>query len=291
MNGNYCVKVYSDGTKVRETWENDFIPDFAENCDVKITSKCDGACPWCYEGCTQSGKHGDIMSYKFLDTLHPYTEIAINGNDLSHPDLVPFMLKMKEKQVILNMTVNQTHFEKHYARIKEFVDQKLIYGLGVSLKDPTEEFVGMISQIPNAVVHVINGVVSVHDLAWLSGCNLKILILGYKNMRRGEIFYEENAEVVQMFQDELKKYLFSEIIKHDWFKVVSFDNLAIEQLEVKEQLPRRRWDEFYMGDDGKFTFYIDLVDGTFSRSSLAAKRYPIMDNIDDMFHAIQNEEA
>ena len=159
-NGNYSVKILSDGTKIRETNDDEFIPDFAENCDVKITDKCDGGCPFCYEGCTPNGRHGDILNYKFLDTLHPYTELAINGNDLTHPDLVPFMYKMKEKKVILNMTVNQIHFERNFETIKTLINEGLIYGLGVSLRDPTDEFIDMITQIPNAVIHVINGVVT-----------------------------------------------------------------------------------------------------------------------------------
>jgi len=105
-NGNYNVRLLADGTKIRETNEDEFIPAFAENCDCKITDKCDGGCPFCYEGCTPNGKHGDILNYKFLDTLHPYTELAINGNDMSHPDLIPLLEKLKEKKVVANMTVS-----------------------------------------------------------------------------------------------------------------------------------------------------------------------------------------
>ena len=123
-NGNYSVKILSDGTKIRETNDDEFIPSFAENCDIKITDKCDGGCPFCYEGCTTNGRHGDILNYKFLDTLHPYTELAINGNDLSHPDLVPFMYKMREKKIILNMTVNQIHFERHFDTIKKWIEEE-----------------------------------------------------------------------------------------------------------------------------------------------------------------------
>lgn len=288
-NGNYTVKILNDGTKIRETDDNEFIPSFAENCDMKITDKCDGGCPFCYEGCTPNGRHGDILNYKFLDTLHPYTELAINGNDLSHPDLIPFMYKMKEKKIILNMTVNQIHFERHFDAIKDWIDEGLIYGLGVSLKEPTDKFISMITQFPNAVIHVINGVVSVHDLIRLADQNLKILILGYKNLRRGESYYEENDEIVNALQEDLNKYLFPEIINNGWFKVVSFDNLAIKQLYVQEHLPEEQWEEFYMGDDGKYTFYIDMVDGTFGKNSLATERYPIMDSIDDMFQKILNE--
>lgn len=288
-NGNYSVKILSDGTKIRETNDDEFIPSFAENCDVKITDKCDGGCPFCYEGCTPNGRHGDILNYKFLDTLHPYTELAINGNDLSHPDLVPFMHKMKEKKIILNMTVNQIHFERHFDIIKEWINDGLIYGLGVSLKEPTDELIEKITQFPNAVIHVINGVVSVHDLARLAGHNLKVLILGYKHLRRGQSYYEQNDEIVKALQEDLDKYLFPEIINNGWFKVVSFDNLAIKQLHVQEHLPEEQWEEFYMGSDSEFTFYIDMVDGTFGKNSLAPEneRYPIMDSIDEMFEKIR----
>ena len=285
-NGNYSVKILSDGTKIRETNDDEFIPSFAENCDVKITDKCDGGCPFCYEGCTPNGRHGDILNYKFLDTLHPYTELAINGNDLSHPDLLVFLQKMRDKKIIVNMTVNQIHFEKHYTLIKMLIEQKAIYGLGISLKEPTNKFVNMVKSIPNAVIHVINGVLSEDDYKVLRDNNLKILILGYKHLRRGVDYYDSNEIEVCKNQDWLYDNL---AVMLNRFKVVSFDNLAIEQLDVKRLLNVEQWNEFYMGDDGKYTFYIDMVDGTFGKNSLATKRYPIMDSIDEMFQKILNE--
>ena len=287
QNGNYTVTILSDGTKIRENDLDNLTPAFAENCDVKITDRCNGGCEYCYEGCTPSGKHGDILNPKFLDTLHPYTELAINGNDLSHPDLIPFMHKMQEKKVILNMTVNQMHFERHFDTIKQWIDEKLIYGLGVSLREPTEEFVNKVKQIPNAVIHTINGVLTPDDYEVLKDNGLKILILGYKQLRRGNDYYAINHIKVQQLQSWTYKNL-KEMLNH--FDVVSFDNLAIEQLDVKRLLGKEQWDEFYMGDDGKYTFYIDMVEGTFAKSSLSMERWPIMDNIDDMFNKVRNKE-
>ena len=291
-NGNYLVTFDTrNGTKIRENNLDNLTPAFAENCDVKITDRCDGACDFCYEGCTPNGKHGDILNPKFLDTLHPYTELAINGNDLSHPDLIPFMHKMKDKNIILNMTVNQIHFEKNFNKIKEWIDNKLIYGLGISLRNPTNEFINMVKQIPNAVIHVINGIVSMADLNMLAGNGLKILILGYKNLRRGESYYEHNSETVKGLQNDLDTYLFPEIIAHNWFDVVSFDNLAISQLHVKDHMSKEKWDSFFMGNDSEYTFYIDMVEGTFAKNSLSMDRYPIMDNIDDMFNFIRKKKV
>lgn len=286
-NGNYFVRLLSDGTKIRETKDDEFIPSFAENCDCKITDKCDGGCPFCYEGCTPNGKHGDILNYKFLDTLHPYTELAINGNDMSHPDLIPFLERLKEKKVIANITVNQMHFEMHQSIIRDLIDRDLIYGLGISLKKPTEEFISLVKQYTNAVIHVINGILSESDVEMLSDNNLKVLILGYKQLRRGEDWYDKDYENIVTRQKWLKENL-EDILNH--FEVVSFDNLAITQLDVKRLMSEEDWEEFYMGDDGNYTFYLDLVEGNFGKNSLATERYPIMDSIDEMFQKILNNE-
>ena len=47
-----------------------------------------------------------------------------------------------------------------------------------------------------------------------------------------------------------------------------------------------------MGDDGNFTFYIDLVEGKFSKNScILEKRYKIGDkSVDEMFNIIKNEK-
>ena len=56
------------------------------------------------------------------------------------------------------------------------------------------------------------------------------------------------------------------ILNENWFDVVSFDNLAIKQLCVKDILSTKEWNEFYMGDDGAATMYADLVEKKFANS-------------------------
>lgn len=48
-NGNFFTTILSDGTKIRETEDDEFIPDYAENMDIKITNYCDMGCPFCHE--------------------------------------------------------------------------------------------------------------------------------------------------------------------------------------------------------------------------------------------------
>ena len=51
------------------------------------------------------------------------------------------------------------------------------------------------------------------------------------------------------------------------------------------------WDEFYAGDDGTNTYYIDMVERKFARSSTSPfdKRYDLLDDVDEMFEVIRNE--
>lgn len=297
-NGNYNVTILSDGTKIRQTEEDEFIPMFPENADVKITDKCSQGCPFCYEGCTKEGNHSALMNgtefaQHWMNTLQPYTELAINGNDLDHPQLDAFLLKMQEMKIIVNVTVNQNQFMKHLDYIKYLTNKKMIYGLGVSLSNSKDEnFFNEIKNFPNAVIHTIAGILTSEDIVILMKNHVKVLILGYKNLGRG-INYKNN--IYNHVEDYIKQLQFWLPKMINQCKVVSFDNLAIEQLGVKELLfkdKQKEWDEFYMGDDGNFTLYIDAVSQKFAKNSCmpADERFPIEGrSMTEMFNFIRNK--
>ena len=291
-NGNVITTIYSDGTKERFTYDDEFHPAFAENMDIKICNRCDRGCRHCHEGSTPDGKLGDIMNEKFINTLHPYQECALGGgNILEHPDLIPFLYKLKDKRVVPNITLNQKHFEENIELVDDLISKKLIYGLGISLENPTTEFIEKVKRFPNAVIHVINGIVDPLQISCMLDQDLKLLILGYKNLRRGSKWFDQDREHIMGTQNWLKETL-PDLISR--FKVVSFDNLAIEQFAIKErwnEFSDKSWDEFYAGDDGTNTYYIDMVERKFAKSSTAPfdKRYDLMDDVDEMFKIIREE--
>lgn len=298
-NGNYTVALnIINGTKIRTNTENIFIPDTVESIDIKITNYCTGAtkggCRWCHEKSSPFGKHGDILNVPFLEKLHPYCELAIGGgNPLSHPDLEAFLLKCRERNHIPNMTVNQVHFEKEFERIKGLCTNRLIFGLGISLVKATPEFIEKVKQIPNAVIHVINGIVSAEDLINLKEQGLKLLILGYKEVRRGKDYYEKESDSIERGKIGLKTAL-PIILANKWFNVVSFDNLAIKQLSVRELMSEEEWSEFYMGDDGldgkqdSATMYVDLVEKKFAKNSCSMDRFDLLNTVEEMFTYLQS---
>jgi len=287
-NGNSNVIIDTKtGTKARFTYDDEFHPRFAESIDVTITYKCDGGCPFCYADCTETGRHADLMSdevNQFIESLHPHTELALNGNDLTIPHLEEFLKKLKRKRIIANLTVNQKHFIKNIDLLKKWAEKNLIKGLGISLSDATDPNLSRISEFPGAILHVVAGILSENDIKLLKNRNIKLLILGYKQKGRGKTFYNETVKNnIEMLHNILPSMLRSKA-----FNLISFDNLALEQLHVKDMISQKDWDMYYMGDDATFTFFVDLVNKTFAESSLIQETKPITDwNAKHMFQAIQ----
>lgn len=282
-NGNYTVRLYSDGTKVKRTEEDYFSADFPDSIDLKITDYCDILCPMCHEKSTPDGKHANLDCH-FLSSLTAGTELAIGGgNPLSHPKLVDFLTRMKEQGVICNLTVNQTHLLLHLNLIKELINKKLIYGLGVSVSNINERVISFAQRNNNVVLHLILGTSIMDNVEKLFYKRLKVLLLGYKKFGRGEDYYNSSVdERIERTKNRLNEILNS-------FEVVSFDNLALEQLSVKENIPNDIYEKGFMGNDGESTMYIDLVKGEFAVSSTATKRYKITDNIKEMFSIVKTQ--
>ena len=205
-NGNYNVMLFEDGTKIRKSKAEKLEAEFPECMDIKITNYCDMGCSYCHEASTIDGKHGKILRENFINTLKPYTELAIGGgNPLSHPNLLEFLRVLKSKKIIANITVNQAHFETSENFINNLVENNLIKGLGISLTNPTDEFIEKVKKYPNAVIHVIAGVVTLEQLEKMSNNGLKILILGYKEFRRGETYYMDNYETIEKKYCEIRR--------------------------------------------------------------------------------------
>ena len=287
-NGNSRCRInLEDGTKIRETDDDKFDLDFPESIDLNIGNKCDGGCQFCYINASPNGVNAELLDNKFLKTIHPFTEVAINGNSVDHPQLIEFLRKMKERQVICNITVNQIHFEREQTKLAYLVEHDLVKGIGISLRKPTPEFISLVKKYSNAVIHVINGILSASDIEAMRDQGLKLLILGYKDLGRGKGYKRENELEIEMKQ----RYLYDVLdTLPNHFKVVSFDNLAIEQLNVKRILSQEEWEQFYMGDEGTSSMFVDLVTGKFGVSSLCEEdeMLPIMESIDEMFKVVKN---
>ena len=204
------------------------------------------------------------------------------GNPLSHPDLIPFLEKCKDKGWISNITVNQKHLVEYDSLLSKLVDEGLIKGLGISVsKDVFEEKELKWKDYEHTVIHLIIGV---HDYTIIDnlisiGFN-KFLLLGYKQFGRGINYYNKESDKIDL---NIKKWM---MFMPKYFNkcILSFDNLSIEQLNVKRFFDDKAWERFYMGDDFTHSMYIDAVKKEYAPTSRSSEReYYINKNLNDYF--------
>jgi hypothetical protein len=69
---------------------------------------------------------------------------------------------------------------------------------------------------------------------------------------------------------------------------MSFDNLALEQLQVEKIVPSEEFEARFMGYDGEASMYIDLVNQKYAISSLSEETYEMTDDIFTMFKHVKS---
>lgn len=301
-NGNYSVVIFCDGTKIRYSSKDKLIPDFPECVDLKITDKCDLKCPMCHESSTCDGKHADLDDcIEFIRTMHPYTEVALGGgNPMAFPKLRSLLIECSNSDVIANITINIEHLKDPAIdfKVADYLVNDLINSVGISIpfwytKDKMKILLDDRVMTPGikkkSVLHMIVGLNTIDQIKGLYGKGFKLLLLGYKNKGRGKTLLGKSGEAdkIEKNTQDLIDNL-EDIIKG--FKVVSFDNLAIKQLKVKEFCENKGMDfsALYMGDDGNYTMYVDLVKKEYAVSSTSEDRHSIdVMDASEIFHNVQ----
>lgn len=296
-NGNYSVFIFSDGTKVRVLDENEteFKPEMPESIDVKISEKCSLNCPFCYENANISGKVASLGAiFNFANELKPGIELAIGGGALSEIEREQFFTIIttlsQTYELLPSITVNALELlnEDFFTSISLMARLNFINGLGVSYNknnNAKKKLLQLKRRFPKKViVHTIAGITDQDDYQWLMDNNFKVLILGYKDCGR--------ASGMSQFTEEAFNWLEANIFTlKENLKTLSFDCLAVKQLNVKEKVSEEDWNSFYMGDDGEFTMYADLVNMKYAKNSIAPEneRIPITTSLKTFFQNINKK--
>jgi hypothetical protein len=94
----------------------------------------------------------------------------------------------------------------------------------------------------------------------------KILVLGYKTFGFGFDYLSDSVtENINEWYRFIPKIIGKKCI-------LSFDNLAISQLQIKRLFTDDGWGKFYMGGDFVFTMYIDAVEQQYAPTSRSTER-------------------
>ena len=129
-NGNATITIFENGTRWIEFPDDEEINlDFPLSIDLCITNYCTRGCLFCYNNSNSKGRHADIMNLKFIDTAPAGMEVAIGGGSATtHPDLIPFLEKLKAKGLIANLTVNQGELIDNMQLINDLIENEHIHG-------------------------------------------------------------------------------------------------------------------------------------------------------------------
>jgi hypothetical protein len=283
--GNVRVKIFSDGTKLR-TYPSEQKPKplLPESIDLKITNSCGLSCFYCHESSSFDGSHANVETINhFINQMLPGTEVAIGGgNPLIHPELEQIIKTMTERRIIPNITINAGHLTGIVVQKIKLLRTMGIKGVGLTYHYNCNGGKIMAAHDDNTVIHVVLGI---HKLAsirkFLEECrpeSLKLLLLGFKHYGRATGLDEYHKSQIHLEILRWRYFLRSIVTQYKCH--VSFDNLAIKQLQLKTRILPEVWKVQYMGDDGQHTMYIDAVKNQFAVNSTSER----FNTTDQRFH-------
>ena len=304
-NGNYIATYSSRGlTKRACKVGTDFIADFPDSIDLKISNRCTWGCPFCHESSIPSGKIFDYdRTIQVLSQLPKAPiEIAIGGGNILETPV--------ETQKLIYWLINRGFQTRITLNYKDLVGRNIkdeeqtliesVGGVGVSLPYIPEGVVELAKNLTifdydsvlrtylfgdlfssksinvnHPVVHIIAGIFPASQLDDLfKYSSIPILILGYKQWGRAK-----NTclpEGIEEFERKIKQQIYRMRTEdYDGFygkKTIGFDNLALEQLNLKSALTDKEWNRFYLGDEGHHSMYVDAVEETFAKTSRSPER-------------------
>lgn len=266
-NGNSEITLQSDGSRVI-SFENELKLDYPLNLDIRVSNKCSfglnlknnkAFCNFCHESATTTGNNCNYENLKeILKDLPKGIELAIGCNEFT-TELYNFLSWCFDKEFICNLTINQGHIKRDNLNITTAINDGYIKGLGVSYRESLKwDIPQFILDYQNTVFHVIIGIDDFKDILNLHELGVKkILCLGEKNFGFNENKVDLNSNKHKQWYWYVRKLF-------DKFEIVSFDNLALEQLNIKRFLSKQDYKIF---NQGEYSFYIDATKEIFKPSS------------------------
>lgn len=291
-NGNATITLSKDGTRKVE-FDGELNLEFPLNVDIRVSNRCafglnpktgKAICDFCHESATTDGTDAnfEMLYLKLAESNLPAgTELAIGANQIT-PGLISFVAGCTEIEGwVCNLTVNQGHTWRDLSEIHRLLNKGWIKGLGVSYRSGYALPPPPILYYSNTVFHVIAGIDTVEEVLELAERGVrKVLVLGEKDFgfNTGRVSLKSENHINWYRQ---VRRLF------DVFEVVSFDNLALQQLNVKRYV--MDYDTFYQGEH---SFYINAVDQTFSPSSRSSEKVSWADiSVKDYFGSLEKNNV
>lgn len=270
-NGNAVVTLdLLDGTRIIEYPDNDgLILKTPLNIDIRVSTQCPygynvetqkSTCAFCHESALVSGVecHYGVLQQVLMDAKLPRgTEIALGVNEVTD-NLIQFVKNLYRLGLVVNITMNERYILQYGdTGLKQMLPY--VFGLGISYRSLQGclSLPDWIAEYPHTVIHVINGIDDFDDVKELGIKYRKLLVLGEKDFgfNRGKV----NLDTLEHKQWKSNIMQLTKI-----FDIVSFDNLGLQQLEIRGKITDEEYKSFYQGEH---SMYINAVEQYFAPSS------------------------
>ena len=300
-NGNYIVNNIGNRLIKRACrLGEELVASFPDSIDLKISNKCSWGCPYCHESSVPGGEIFDFEKTTNILSQLPSLPIGIaigGGNVFESPDETLRLIEwLTDRGNQTRITVNVKDLNANSPEKLRILEK--VGGVGISLdKLPNtleSDYAGypslkrtlfhnilnedwFVGRYFSAVVHIIAGIFPTEQLEPLiDNADLPVLVLGYKQWGRAK--NTELPKDIEEFSHVVKRQIYKQRLQdYESFssgQVIGFDNLALEQLDIKSALTDFEWDKIYMGNEGSHSMYIDAVKGEFARTSRSEDRIP-----------------
>lgn len=283
-NGNASVWLdLQDGTRIIEYPDNEPLTlDTPLNIDIRVSTQCpygynaetkQSTCAFCHESALVSGVecHYGVLQKVLTDAKLPRgTEIALGVNEVTD-SLVYFVKYLYFLGLVVNITMNERYIlEYGDTRLKQLLPY--VFGLGISYRSLQGclSLPDWIANYPHTVIHVINGIDDFDDVKELGVKYRKLLILGEKD-------FGFNRGKVDLNTKQHKQWKANVMQLTKIFDIVSFDNLGLQQLEIRGKITDEEYKSFYQGEH---SIYINAVEQYFAPSSRTRNHIQSFDETD-----------
>lgn len=270
-NGNAVVTLdLRDGTRIIEYPDNEPLTlQTPLNIDIRVSTQCPygynvetqkSTCAFCHESALVDGQecHYGILQQVLMDAKLPRgTEIAIGVNEVTD-NLVQFVKNLYRLGLVVNITMNERYILQYGdTGLKQMLPY--VFGLGISYRSLQGclSLPDWIAEYPHTVIHVINGIDDFDDVKELSVKYHKLLVLGEKD-------FGFNRGKVNLNTEQHKQWKSNIMQLTKIFDIVSFDNLGLQQLEIRGKITDEEYKSFYQGEH---SMYINAVEQYFAPSS------------------------
>lgn len=283
-NGNASVWLdLRDGTRIIEYPDNEPLTlETPLNIDIRVSTQCPygynantgkSTCAFCHESALVSGVecHYGVLQQVLMDAKLPRgTEIALGVNQVTD-DLIQFVKNLWKLGLVVNITINERYItEFGDTRLKEMIPY--VFGLGISYRSLQGclSLPDWIADYPHTVIHVINGIDDFDDIKELGVKYRKLLVLGEKD-------FGFNRGKVDLNTPSHKQWKANIMQLTKIFDIVSFDNLGLQQLEIRGKITDEEYKSFYQGEH---SMYINAVEQYFAPSSRTRNNIKRFDETD-----------